>query len=93
MTQTKILLNNITLLRNLLVAFFLQIGHLGRRGILAHDAVLDMVQTKKGTIRFPKVPFIRINFPDGLLRMTTGSRTVRKIKRIMMRGRGDFGGQ
>lgn len=68
MTQTKILLNHITLLRNPLVALFLQKGNLGRRGIPAHDAVLDMVQRKKGTIRFSKVAFIRINFPDGLLR-------------------------
>ena len=65
MAQTKILLNDRTLFRNSLVGLFLKMGNLGRRGILAQDAVLDMVQSKRGAIRFPKVPFIRINFAQG----------------------------
>ena len=62
MRDTKILLNDVSLLRYLFVLLFLVVRQFCRGRIFSHNTVYDLVHIEKISVRFSKTPFIGVHF-------------------------------
>ena len=70
MAQPKVLLHDISLLRDLAVPLNLSVRYLRPRRVLPHDPIFNLIEMKKRSIRLPMIPLVRIHFLDRLFRMT-----------------------
>jgi hypothetical protein len=73
MADAEVLLNYISDLGDGFVALDLQLGELGGGGVLAHDAIFDVVEGEKVTVGFSSVALVGIDLFDFLFCMTTES--------------------
>jgi len=87
MRKTKILVDDVPLLRYLFVPFYLVLCQFCRGHILSHDTISDLVQIKKIPVCFSEIPFIGIHLFNRFFRMTTAGDKKRKIRTVIMGGR------
>ena len=83
MTQAKVLLDDIALFGKLLVSLLLICGQLLSSCILPHDAVFDIVEAQKISIRLSIVTFMWVNLLQRLLRVETVRRAVCQRRGVM----------
>jgi hypothetical protein len=93
MADAEVLLHDISDFGDGLVTQDLRVGQLGGGGVLAHDAVFDLIEGEKVPVGFSGVAFIGIDLFDFLLGMTTERRAVGQEVGIVDRGRSQCGGQ
>ena len=87
MTQSKVLLNNVSLVGYLLIPFYLYLSKFGSSGMFPHYSVFDSVHMEKGWIAVPIISLISIHRFDWVFGMTTVYYEIWEILRIMFRGR------
>ena len=93
MADAEVLLDYISDLGDGLVALDLQLGELGGGGVLAHDAIFDVVEGEKVTVGFSSVALVGIDLFDFLFCMTTESGAIGEIVGIVDRSWCKGGGQ
>ena len=91
--DAEVLLDDVSDFGDGLVAQDLRVGQLGGGGVLAHDAVVDLIECQEVPVGFSGVAFIGIDLLDLLLGMTTEDGAVGQEVGIVDRGRGECGGQ
>ena len=93
MADAEVLLDYISDFGDGLVALDLQLGELGGGGVLAHDAIFDVVEGEKVTVGFSSVALVGIDLFDLLFCMTTESGAIGEIVGIVDRSWCKGGGQ
>jgi hypothetical protein len=91
--DAEVLLDDVSDFGDGFVAQDLRVGQLGGGGVLAHDAVFDLIECQEVPVGFSGVAFIGIDFFDPLFGMTTEGRAVGQEVGIVDRSRGEGGGQ
>ena len=87
MADAEVLLDYISDFGDGLVALDLQLGELGGGGVLAHDAIFDVVEGEKVTVGFSGVALVGIDLFDLLFCMTTESGAIGQEVGIVNQGR------
>ena len=93
MADAEVLLDDISDFGYELVALDLQLGEFGGGGVLAHDAILDFVESQEVPVRLTCVTLIGVDLFDLLFCMTTESGAIGEVIGIVNRGRREGGGQ
>jgi hypothetical protein len=93
MSDTEVLLNNVTNFRDGLVPFFFIVGQLRSLGRFSHNAVFDLIEAKELAVVFSKIALIRKHLFDRVFGMTTAGDTQGEIGAVMEGSRGDLGGK
>ena len=97
MADSKILLNDIAHLRDVLISSYLKISQFSSGWIFSHDTVGDIVESQKIAVGFSspgwisrrepystgQVSFVGVYFFDGVFGMTAVNRAIRQIVGIM----------
>ena len=93
MADAEVLLDDISDFRDGLVALDLELGQLGGGGVLAHDAILDLIERQKVPVGFTGVSLVGVDFLYWLFGMTTVDRAVGQKVGIVDRSGCKGGGQ
>src|SRR5512143_2424295 len=91
--DAEVLLDDVPDFGDELVALDLQVGQLGGGGVLAHDAVFDLVKGEKVPVGFTGVALVGIDLFDFTLGMATESSAIGQEVGIVNRSRGKSSGQ
>jgi hypothetical protein len=91
--DAEVLLDDISDFGDGLVALDLQLGELGSGGVLAHDAIFDLIECQKITVRLSSVALVGIDLFDLLFCMTTKSGAIGQEVGIVDRSWCKGGGQ
>src|SRR3972149_6913144 len=93
MADAEVLLDDISDLGYGFVAQDFKLSELGGGGVLAHDAILDLVESQEVPVRLACVALIGVDLFDLLFGMATESGAISQVIGIVHRGRREGGGQ
>ena len=79
MADAEVLLDNVSYFGDGLVALDLQLGELGSGGVLAHDAILDLIECQEVPVGLSGVALVGIDLFDLLFCMTTESGAIGEV--------------